>query len=92
MGEVWYIQISFFIIFFLVFIKLKENNIMFLEKVQKTIEKYHMIEKGDSIVVGVSGGADSVALFSNTLFTSKRISIKYRSSTYPSWIERRRSR
>lgn len=35
---------------------------MFLEKVQKTIEKYHMIEKGDSIVVGVSGGADSVAL------------------------------
>jgi len=35
---------------------------MFLEKVQKTIEKYHMIEKGDSIIVGVSGGADSVAL------------------------------
>ena len=30
---------------------------MFLEKVQKTIEKYHMIEKGDSIIVGVSGGA-----------------------------------
>ena len=35
---------------------------MFLEKVQKTIEKYHMIEKGDSIIAGFSGGADYVAL------------------------------
>lgn len=35
---------------------------MFLEKIQKTIKEYHMIQKGDNIVVGVSGGADSVAL------------------------------
>lgn len=35
---------------------------MFLETIQKTIEKYNMIQKGDNVVVGVSGGADSIAL------------------------------
>lgn len=33
-----------------------------LEKVKKTIAKYQMLELGDKVVVGVSGGADSVAL------------------------------
>lgn len=33
-----------------------------LEKVQQTVNKYHMISSGDRIVVAVSGGADSVAL------------------------------
>ncbi len=32
-------------------------------KVLNTIKKYNMINMGDKIVVGVSGGADSVALF-----------------------------
>lgn len=35
---------------------------MFLENIKQTIQNYHMIEKGDRIVVGVSGGADSIAL------------------------------
>lgn len=35
---------------------------MILEKVRTTIEKYHLIGKGNKIVVGVSGGPDSVAL------------------------------
>lgn len=35
---------------------------MFLETIQNTIEKYNMIQKGDTVVVGVSGGADSIAL------------------------------
>ena len=33
-----------------------------LKKVKIFIEKYHMIEQGDRIVAGVSGGADSVCL------------------------------
>ena len=33
-----------------------------LDKVLATIKKYNMIEKGDKIVIGVSGGADSVCL------------------------------
>ena len=35
---------------------------MLLKKVQKQIQKWNMIEPGDRIIVGVSGGADSVAL------------------------------
>ena len=35
----------------------------FQEKVLKTIEKYNMLSPGDTVVVGLSGGADSVALF-----------------------------
>jgi len=33
-----------------------------LDKVRRYIEKYHMIRENDKIVVGVSGGADSVCL------------------------------
>lgn len=33
-----------------------------LALVTKTIERNKMLKKGDSIVVGVSGGADSVCL------------------------------
>lgn len=33
-----------------------------LEEVLKTIEKYNLIEKGDNIVIGVSGGPDSICL------------------------------
>lgn len=34
-----------------------------LEKINKTIIKYNMINNGDKIVLGLSGGADSVCLF-----------------------------
>lgn len=33
-----------------------------LEKIRRYVEKWHMIERGDKIVVGVSGGADSICL------------------------------
>jgi tRNA(Ile)-lysidine synthase len=35
---------------------------MIIEKVRRTIVKYRMLNRGDKVVVGVSGGADSVAL------------------------------
>lgn len=35
---------------------------MILDKVRNTIKKYELIDEGDKIVIGVSGGPDSVAL------------------------------
>jgi tRNA(Ile)-lysidine synthase len=35
---------------------------MFIESVKATIERYSMIAKGDKVIIGISGGADSVAL------------------------------
>ena len=35
---------------------------MLEEKVLNTIKKYELIEKGNTIVIGVSGGPDSMAL------------------------------
>ena len=39
-----------------------EKKPIFLDKVQKTVEQYGMLSYGDSVLVGLSGGADSVAL------------------------------
>ena len=36
---------------------------MIEKKVLEYIGKYHMIEKGDRVLIGLSGGADSAALF-----------------------------
>ncbi len=41
-----------------------------ITKVKEYMEKYHMVHSGDSILVGLSGGADSVCL----LFLLKKIS------------------
>lgn len=35
---------------------------MLIDKIKETIEKYNMLRKGDRVVVGVSGGPDSVTL------------------------------
>ncbi|MDD5450108.1 MAG: tRNA lysidine(34) synthetase TilS [Candidatus Omnitrophica bacterium] len=35
---------------------------MLLEKVRQTVARFNMLEKGDSVLVGVSGGPDSIAL------------------------------
>lgn len=38
------------------------NTLLVREKAKKAIEKYEMLNKGDTVVVGLSGGADSVCL------------------------------
>ena len=35
-----------------------------IKTVESYMEQHHMVEEGDVIVAGVSGGADSVCLFS----------------------------
>jgi len=35
---------------------------MLLKKVEETIERYHLLEKGDRLIVGVSAGVDSMVL------------------------------
>ena len=47
-----------------------------IKKVEKYIEQYHMIEKGDRIVLGVSGGADSISLFFVMLELSEKYNIE----------------
>ncbi len=42
------------------YISMKQN---ILEKIKFTVKKYNMIEPGDGVVVGLSGGPDSVCLF-----------------------------
>ncbi len=49
------------------------NNL--LEQVKKTIQKHGLIESGDSVLVGLSGGADSVCLLSCLLELSDELMI-----------------
>ena len=43
---------------------------MFENEVLETIKKYKMIENGDKVVIGVSGGPDSMSLL-NCLYSLK---------------------
>lgn len=47
------------------------------EKVLKTIKKYNLIENGDKVVVGVSGGPDSITLLNVLLKIKKQEIIKF---------------
>lgn len=45
-------------------------------KIDKTIEKFNMILKGDTIIVGVSGGSDSICLLDYLLKVKKEKNLK----------------
>ena len=47
-----------------------------LEKIKDTIKKYNMIEPGDGVVVGLSGGPDSVCLFHSLCSLRKELEIR----------------
>lgn len=47
-----------------------------LEQVKRTIEEFHMIQPGDKIITGVSGGADSMCLFHVLLTLSEELDIR----------------
>ncbi len=49
---------------------------LFLAKVKKTIEKYHLLEKGDKVLVAFSGGPDSRALLAALLELSEFYSLR----------------
>jgi len=49
------------------------KSLKFIEKVKKTINKYRMLESGDRVIIGVSGGPDSMAL----LYVLDQIKKKY---------------
>ena len=50
------------------------NN--FLRSVYKTVKKYNLIAPGDTVLVGVSGGADSVALLKSLINLKEILKIK----------------
>ncbi len=45
---------------------------MLLEQVKRTIDQYHLLEKGDRLIIGVSGGMDSMVLL-HVLNTLRKI-------------------
>lgn len=47
-----------------------------ITKIDLTVQKYNMISYGDSVVIGVSGGADSMLLLSYFLSIQKKMALK----------------
>ncbi len=47
-----------------------------IEKIEQTIKKYHLLEKGDRVVVALSGGADSCALLLSLLALGEALCLK----------------
>jgi len=60
--------------------KQKKNQILekkLMSKINKTIEKYQLIEDGDRILLGLSGGKDSLVLLKSLAWKKKRSQISF---------------
>ncbi len=53
---------------------------MVLEKIRATIDKYRMLRRGDSVLIGVSGGPDSVALLAALVALRNGLKLKLRAA------------
>lgn len=56
-----------------------QKGVFLLKEVLKTIEKYNLIESGDKIVLGVSGGPDSICMLNilNDIRNDKKIHLEF---------------
>ena len=52
-----------------------ENKLM--SKINKTIEKYRLIDSGDKILIGLSGGKDSLVLLKSLAWKKKRTQVDF---------------
>lgn len=46
------------------------------DKITQTVEKYHMLANGDTVLIALSGGADSVFLAEYLLSVKKKYNLK----------------
>lgn len=53
-----------------------KRNVQIFTKVRKTIKRYEMLEKGDSVLLCVSGGPDSVFLVHSFLYLGKEFGVR----------------
>lgn len=53
-----------------------QDNVTVIDTVQKTIQKHNMLSDGDSVLVGLSGGADSVCLLHCLVVLRQKLGIK----------------
>ena len=64
----------------------KDAGLDMIKKVNQTIEKYNLLEKGERVVVALSGGPDSTALLVVLAPIAKEIGFKFDSCSFQPWI------